>query len=202
MKYYILLLCAGVANIHTRSINIHSMNDFYYQLDRYPKLVLYAYDQEKSEGDKSERRQRRAIVRRNLDVMRRTSDARRYREGKIAFVTAALERGNLEELKQSYAFQNLDNFALFDRGQKRADKQLNGPITRYDLEHLIEKYFNASINAAVAEKDREREERAEERRLALAYWGGPGWGYPWYYGPGWGYPYYGPGWSFGVSVGI
>jgi hypothetical protein len=170
-------------------IQVQSIDRFDKIVDATSLAVVYLYELKPGteEGD------RYTTIDDNHTVLRLLSRNYRYSRARVEFISANLQRDDLDQLKKRYGITKPDTLLLLRNGKQYKNARLTGTFKREEVRKLIDDNFGDFIDDKLAEREeaRRRYEAQQPRREKTTYvtyapYWGPAYGYP-----GYAYPYYG-----------
>ncbi len=162
------LLLGGSLNAKVRAVM--ARRDFEQTVAKGPMVVALFYEDEKK-GNGRIRGQNKGLMQMYEDV----SGYKLYDDADIIFLKVNVGRKDLAELAKLYGVTTMPTFIFFKDGKRMIDSQgsmadLEGFISRVDLQSFIDEHYGPQIEQYVARKeDRRQQILAEENESWKPY---------------------------------
>jgi hypothetical protein len=168
MMIMILSFCAGDF-IEAKVRSMMTRRDFENNVSNNKMVVALFY--ETGKDNKAMRDRNKGLTQMYADV----SNYQPYDDADLLFVKVNIKRPDLAELAQLYHIKQVPTLIFFDNGSQLVNQEnipfeLNGFVSRMDLQTFIDTHYGKEIKQYVADKDARREALFKEENDAWKFY--------------------------------
>lgn len=162
-------LCTG-GFLQAKVRAVRARRDFEQTVSKGPMVVALFYEEEEKRNGK--------ITGQNKGLMRMYEDLSGYQlydDADVIFLKANVGRKDLSDLATLYGITRMPTFVFFQNGKRVTDSRgfavnLEGFISRVDLQSFIDQHYGSRIRQYVANKENRRQQiLAEENESWMPY---------------------------------